>query len=349
MMLLKELSEAFGVSGEEHAVRRLVVAAIREHVDDLHIDALGTVIAIKKGTHSDERPRVMIDTHMDEIGFMVTGIDNNGLLRFDSVGGVDDRILPGLRVRIGQEQVPGVIIWKPIHMGYDRKVTKLKDLRIDIGSDDKKAGGKVHIGDRIVFDSHYAELSETMVRGKAFDNRVGCALVIDILQGGPYPCDVLAAFTVQEEIGLRGAKVAAQRFMPDVAIAFEGTTAHDVPDPVAELDEDVPPNPGCKVGAGPVLTVMDSSMIAHPALLAFMRQTAEANAIPYQFKTIRGGGTDAGAIHISGRGVPSTVISMPCRYIHSPAALLSKADYQHALKLAQAALQTITHASYHQD
>lgn len=335
-MILKELSETAGVSGNEGAVRRIIIDAIKDHVQNLRIDALGNVTALVRGT--GENPlRVMIAAHMDEIGFMVTGIDSNGLLRFQNVGGVDARILPGLRVRIGADAIPGVIIWTPIHHNRDQKTVNIDSLRIDTGAGEKN--GRVKRGDYIVFDSRFMEMGTSTLRGKAFDDRVGCSLLVDIIQGGPYPVDVLAAFTVQEEIGLRGARVAAQALNPDMAIVLEGTTAHDLPDPSGENE---PPNPATRFGAGPALTVMDRSMIADPRLLAFLRRTAAASDIPYQLKTALGGGTDAGSIHVSNDGVPAAVISMPCRYIHSPAALLHRDDYANGLKLVQAALNSLT-------
>ncbi|PJF22096.1 MAG: peptidase M42 [Phototrophicales bacterium] len=341
-MILKELSEAIGVSGKEDAVRKIILAAIQDHVTDIRIDPMGNITALKQGTDKN-RPRVMIAAHMDEIGFMVTGYDNGGLIRFAAVGGVDDRILPGLRVKIGDDQIPGVILWTPIHLNRDSKVVKISNLRIDIGANSKDAAkAKVNIGDRIAFDSEFVELSETTVRGKAFDDRVGCSLLVDVLQAEPYPVDILVAFTVQEEVGLRGAQVAAQTLNPDVAFALEGTTAHDIPNPAADPDDDDEHNPTCRMGSGPALTVMDRSMITHPRLLRFLRETAEQNNIPYQLKTQLGGGTDAGQMHLAGAGRPAAVISMPCRYIHSPAAILSKVDYQNTLKLIQAALHHIT-------
>ncbi|GAB4527067.1 MAG: M42 family metallopeptidase [Anaerolineae bacterium] len=344
-MILRELSEAIGVSGQEDAVRRIILKAIDGHAENIRIDALGTVTALKKaalkeGT-GENRPRVMLAAHMDEVGFMVTGIDSNGLLRFTAVGGIDDRILPGLRVKIGADQVPGVIIWTPIHKNRDQNVVKMSSLRIDVGAS-KKESVKVKVGDRIAFDSRFMEIGDKVLRGKSFDDRVGCSLLVDVLQGGPYAVDVLAAFTVQEEIGLRGAQVAAQALTPDVALALEGTTANDVPDPLADPDEDEPVNPTCALGQGPALTLMDRSMIAHPRLLAFLKQTAESNGIPYQVKTRIGGGTDAGAIHMANAGVPSGVISIPCRYIHSPTAYLHRDDYANALKLIQAVLNGLT-------
>lgn len=342
-MLLQQLSEAIGVSGQEDAIRKLILPAIQDHVTDIRIDALGSITAVKPGTNPNA-PRLMITGHMDEVGFMVTGFDGDGLIHFAAVGGVDDRILPGLRVKIGDKQVPGVIIWTPIHKSYGKNDTaKINTLRIDIGATSKdEAGGKVKRGDRIAFDSRFMELGDKMLRGKSFDNRVGCSLLVDILQGGPYPVTVLAAFTVQEEVGLRGARVAARILKPDAGIAIEGTTANDVPNPAADPDDDTDLNPTCCLGAGPALTIMDRSMITDPRLLAFLRQTAEANGIPYQLKSQLGGGTDAGAIHQANEGVPSAVISVPCRYIHSPAAYLNRDDYANTLKLLQAVLNGLT-------
>lgn len=344
-MILRELSEAVGVSGKEDAVRKIILEATEGHVEDLRIDSMGSITALKRGTGKN-LPRVMIAAHMDEIGFMVTGFESSGLIRFTNVGGIDDRILPGLRVRIGDDLIPGVIIWTPIHKNKEQNVVKLSSLRIDIGAANKEGvNGKVKPGDRIVFDSRFLEVGDHMLRGKAFDDRVGCSLLVDVLRGGPYAVDVLAAFTVQEEIGLRGARVAAQTLKPDAAFVLEGTTANDLPDPVADRDDTSDHNPACRLGDGPVLTVMDRSMVAHPGLLAFLQETARANNIPYQFKTLLGGGTDAGAIHTSMGGVPSAVISMPCRYIHSPSAYLNKHDYEYGLRLIQAALNALTFAT----
>jgi endoglucanase len=341
-MILKELSEAIGVSGKEDAVRRIVLNAIDGHADPIRIDALGSVTATRPASQPN-RPRVMLAAHMDEIGFMITGYDSSGLIHFTNVGGIDERILPGLRVKIGPDLIPGVIVWTPIHKNRDQNTVKLSSLRIDIGATKKdEASGKVKRGDRVAFDSQFIEIGQTMLRGKSFDDRAGCSLLVDVLRGGPYACEVLAAFTVQEEIGLRGAQVAAQASTPDVAIALEGTTAHDVPNASADVDDAREVNPACRLGAGPVLTVMDRSLIVHPPLLNFLRQSADQHEIPYQLKTALGGGTDAGGIHITNAGVPSAVISLPCRYIHSPAAYLSRTDYDNALKLIQAALNTLT-------
>lgn len=340
-MLLEQLSNAIGVSGDEIEVRKIILEAIKGHVDHISIDSIGNLIATKKGSGASDL-KVMLAAHMDEIGFMVTGYDSSGAIRFTKVGGVDDRILPGLRVKVGKDKLPGVIMWTPIHMNRDQSVKAIKDLRIDIGMNSKSAvEGKVKLGERVAFDSTYAEIDDTMIRGKAFDDRVGCSLLVDILQGGDYPVDIIAAFTVQEEIGLRGAQVAAQGLNPDVAFALEGTPAHDVPNPDADPDDPTVANPACKVGEGPVLTVMDARMITPPHLLEFIRKVGKQTAIPHQLKTARGGGTDAGRIHLSNAGIPSAVFSVPCRYIHSPTAYLNKTDYNNTLKLVKATLNNI--------
>lgn len=335
-MILKQLSEAVGVSGKEDAVRDLILSAIRDHVTNIRIDPLGGVTALKAGAGSGGL-RLMIAAHMDEIGLVVLGIDGDGLIRFGSVGGVDERILPGLRVKIGSNGVNGVVIWTPIHKNREQNAVKMTNLRIDIGVSNKdEASGKVSPGDLVVFDSVFTDVSDRMMRGKAFDDRAGCSLLVDVLQGGPYPVDILAAFTVQEEIGLRGAKVAAQRLDPDVALILEGTTAHDVPNPLATADDYYDTNPTCRVQGGPVISFMDYSMIVNPKLFAFFRDTAVTAGISHQFKTRLGGGTDGGAVHVSNTGVPTVVMSMPCRYIHSPLAYLHRDDYDAGLSLIKA-------------
>jgi tetrahedral aminopeptidase len=339
-MILKELSEVVGVSGQEDAVRNVILKAIDSHAENIRIDPMGSVTAVKKGT-GERSVRVMLDAHMDEVGLMVMGFDGDGLIRFTNIGGIDERILPGLRVKIGDTS--GVVVWTPIHKNRDQNVVKMSNLRIDIGATNKEsANGKIKRGDRIAFDSKYAEVGDKILRGKAFDDRVGCSLLVDVLQGGPYPVDVLAAFTVQEEIGLRGAAVAAQTLNPDIAFALEGTPAHDLPNPTAEADDDLGVNPSCVLGNGPVFTAIDRSIIVDPRVLNFLRKTAEMNDIPYQFKTVPGGGTDAGAIHTANSGIPSGVISVPCRYIHSPTALLNRDDYDNTLRLIHAVLKNLT-------
>ena len=340
-MILRELSEAIGVSGDEQAVRDVITPNIREHVSELHVDVMGNLTATQAST-TPNAPRILIAAHMDEIGFMVTGFESDGLIRFTKVGGVDPRILPAQRVLVGKDHLPGVILATPIHQNADLTAVKIASLRIDVGASSKADVSKiVKRGDRIVFDSKYMEIGDQVLRGKAFDDRVGCALLVDLIQAGPYPVELGAAFTVQEEIGVRGATVAVRRFDPHVAIALEAVPSHDIPDPNQKRDDIRVPNPGAKLGHGPSLTLMDKRVVAEPNFLRFIRHVAETNNIPYQFKTLKGGGTDAGAIHTANEGIPSSVISVPCRYIHSPSAYLRRDDYQHALQLLQAVLHAL--------
>lgn len=346
-MILQQLSEAAGISGQEDRVRDIILPAIEPHVSDIRIDAMGNLLAYQKGSDGENHPRVMIAAHMDEVGFMVTGYDSDGLLRFDSVGGIDDRILPGLRMRVGEKGLYGVVTWVPIHKNHDQKVVKMSSLRIDIGATSKSAAeGMAPRGSMIVFDSYFGKIGD-LWRGKAFDDRAGCAMLVDILANGPYAADVLAAFTTQEEVGLRGATVAARAFKPEVAFVLETTTAFDLPDPTADPDDLLTTaNPVCEVGKGPALTLMDSRMVANPKLVNFLRDTANAHNIPYQLKTRLGGGTDAGAIHLQNEGVPTAILSLPARYIHSPIALLHPDDYERTVRLVGHLLNAILPEHY---
>jgi endoglucanase len=347
---LRALSEARGVSGAEDAVRAVVLDALRATVRggvalSAAIDPLGSLTVTRPAAPGVENPiRVLVAAHMDEVGFMVMGHDGDGLIRFSAVGGIDARILPGLRVRVGEADLPGVVVWTPIHQNSNQTVVEIDGLRIDIGAASKdEAAGRVKRGERITFASAYHALEGGMLRGKAFDDRAGCSLLLDLLATPePFPVELIAAFTVQEEIGLRGAQVVAQAVQPDVAVVLEGTTAHDVPDPMRSPDDVRTPNPTSRVGGGPVLTTVDNSMIVPPRLLAWLRETAEQAGIGVQWKSSRGGGTDGGSIHVANSGIPTAVISLPCRYIHGPSALLHTADYAASLALIRTALHTLT-------
>ncbi len=338
-MILQQLSEAPGPSGREEAVRQVVVEAIQDHVDSYRVDALGNCIALKKGTGqvSAGRPqRVMISAHMDEVALMVIKITSEGLLRFRKIGGIDDRVLPSKRVLVGEKRVPGVIGCKPVHLLKEAErgqVTSSDDLYIDIGTTSSAAAERlVQPGDYAVFDTPYEAWPQgPLVKGKAFDDRAGCAVLVELLRGDPYPFDLYGVFTVQEEVGLRGARVAAYAVNPDAAIALEGTICDDMP-----KKKDI--SPTTMLGHGPSITLMDRSVIADRRLVKLLVETAQAEGIPYQFKQPLMGGTDAGAIHLAREGVPTTVVSIPSRYIHSPVTLLSLEDLENTLKLMRAAL-----------
>lgn len=337
--MLRALCEAIGVSGDEGAVRDLIVGYIREHVDELQIDTMGNLIALKRGTGATPL-RVMAAAHMDEVGMMVIGADSDGSLRFKAVGGVDDRILPGLRVTVGPEHAPGVIQWAPIHLSPSEKTVSVDRLRIDVGATSKESAGKVaERGDLVAFDSPFVELGPT-VRSKALDDRAGCATLVRLVQGERWPFDLHAVFTVQEEIGLRGAISAANRIQPDMAFVLETTACHDLPpdDPTAPDQTTI-----TRMGGGPAISVADRRTIADPRLVRWLVQAGAAAGIPVQFRSPQhAGGTDAGVIHISGRGVPSVTIATPCRYIHGPHAIMGLADWENQAALLRAAWQDLT-------
>jgi tetrahedral aminopeptidase len=348
-MLLKKLSEAIGVSGREEEVRALLVEEIRGRVDEARVDGVGNLIARKRGTGSGG-PRVLLAAHMDEIGLMISQAEDSGLLRFAKVGGIDDRILPAKAVLIGEKRVPGVIAFKPVHLlekGERDQVPSAKTLGIDIGAASKaEAERLVKRGDTAVFAAEFKDGggstaaagpgSWRTVQGKAFDDRAGCTVLATLLSGS-YPVDISAAFTVQEEVGLRGARVAAYAEEPAWAIVLECTGANEIP-----VKRDL--SPSTRLGAGPAITVMDSSFIADRGLVSLFLSTAQELGIPVQVKQPGIGGTDAGAIHLSRGGVPSVTIAVPCRYIHSPAGILNLDDLEQTILLVREALQRLPEA-----
>lgn len=337
-MLLKELSEEIGLSGGEAPIRDLIIPAIEKHVDSWRVDTMGNLIAHKKGT--GESPlKVMIAAHMDEVGFVVTGHDSNGYLMVENMGGIDAKLLPALRVKVGKKKLAGVFTWKPIHLNTSQEIVALEHLRVDIGTSSKEAAqSAAPIGTHLGFDSTFIHLSETVVRGKAFDDRAGCAELIEHCQAEPFPFDLYAVFTVQEEVGLRGAKVISSSIQPDCAIILEATACHEVPQDPEEPDQTTV----TKLGQGPVISYMDGTSIAHPQLLKHFVATAQTENIPYQFRSAQfAGGTDAGAIHLSGAGVPTIGVSLPCRYLHSPNSIISLTDFENALQLVRAALRRL--------
>jgi endoglucanase len=278
---------------------------------------------------------------MDEIGFMIVGIDGDGLLKFEAVGGIDDRILPGKPVWIGENKVPGVIGMKPIHLVKNSEremVMRIDSLRIDIGATSREAASRsARPGDRATFATPFTPLGPT-ARGKAFDNRAGCAILVEVLRGtrSGYPVGLICAFTVQEEVGLRGARVAGFAAKPDVAIVLDTTPANDLPAPDEE-DENFKYN--TRLGLGPAIYTQDGSTLHDRRLIKHLTAVAESKGIPYQFRQPGGGGTDAGAIQRSRAGVPTVSVSTPARYIHSPAALMSVDDFRNTARLVRAALE----------
>jgi endoglucanase len=341
--LLKQLSEAVGVSGDEKAIRLIVRDHIADHVDEWHVDAMGNLIALKKGTGASDL-RVLVDAHMDEVGIIITGIDSNGTLQFAKIGGVDDRVLAGAVMQIGPNKIKGVIGLRPVHLissaAESSKVVPSASLRIDIGASSKdNAAAKVKIGDRGTFVAEYEEIGErdepTMALGKAFDNRAGCAALIELLRGERYPFDLYASFSVQEEIGMRGVRVVSYAVKPDVAFVLECTPAYDFPG-----TEDRSPNAYC--GRGPVLYVMDSAMIQDPRLVQHIMRAGRARDIPFHVRQPGGGGTNTGPIQRADTGMPAATIGLPGRHLHTPSIIINLADYANYVKLADAALRDLT-------
>ncbi|HNT25439.1 MAG TPA: hypothetical protein PKM21_13785 [Anaerolineales bacterium] len=333
--LLEKLSNACAVAGDEGEVRKIVLEQIGPHADEVNVDALGNVLAYHRGT-GEKRLRVMVAAHMDEVGFMITADDGDGFYRFDVVGGVDAYKLVGKAVLIGKEHIPGVIGIKPVHLtnAEERKrPVELEALRIDIGP----AAGKVKVGDRATFATRFTQLGPSLC-GKALDDRLGVATLIELLKNAPPHIDLLAAFTVQEENGLRGARVASFALMPDLAFVLDATPAHDLPTWDGSENERY----NSRLGMGPAIYVADTSALHDPRLVRHLMVTADTFGIPYQIRQPGGGGTDAGAIHKQRAGIPSVSISVPTRYLHSPASIARLADWQNDLALVQAALLRLT-------
>jgi endoglucanase len=339
-LLLEELSNAFGPSGCEDQVRRILARAVRDKVDDLQADSIGNLIAFKQGTGPEPRLRVMVDAHMDEVGLVITHINKNGLLGFRNVGGMDDRLLLAKRVLVGDKRIPGVILAPPIHLSKPesrKQVLKIDQLVIDVGAaSQEEAKGLVTVGDYAAFDTRFQVLAEDGLRaakGKAFDDRVGCAAAVALLDDD-YAVDLYVSFSVQEEVGLRGARVAAYRIEPDIAFALEGTVCDDTP-----KKQDV--SPTTELGKGPAISVMDRSFVADKRLVRLLIDTAKAKGLPCQIRQPGGGGTDTGAIHQTRTGVPSAAISVPCRYIHAPTSLMSLNDFDNLVALIKGALHAL--------
>ncbi|MCB8983223.1 MAG: M42 family metallopeptidase [Ardenticatenaceae bacterium] len=335
--LLKNLTEAVGVASNEKEVRLLIRDLIVDHVDEWHVDAMGNLLALKKGTGASPL-RVLVDAHMDEVGLMITDVDSNGTFKFEGVGGFNDRTLLGKVVQVGPEKIIGVIGARPVHLlkaEQRNSVVKMDAMRIDIGAKNKDAAsGKVKVGEYAAFVTEYEELGETAV-GKAFDNRAGCAALIELLRARPYPFDVYASFSVQEEVGLRGAQVAAYGVNPDAALVLECTPAYDLPN-----DDDVSPN--VALGKGPSIYVMDGVTIQDPRLVAHITRTAAANGIPFQIRQPGGGGTNTAVIQRTRGGIPAATIAVPGRHAHTPTMMINLDDYANVVKLAEATLRSLT-------
>jgi endoglucanase len=332
--LLEELSNRFGLSGFEDQVRHWIQERIRDLVDAVETDVLGNlIVSINPG----QGFTLMLDAHMDEIGVMISHVEEGGFLRFALVGGWDPRILPGQQVEIRSRKGSrhrGVIGALPPHLqtsDEQKQPWKVEDLFIDVGAESKASVESMGIasGAPGVLAYPFQVLTDHRVMGKALDDRVGCAVLIRCLEyfrRNRPDFTVFANFAVSEEVGLRGAKTASYRIQPDVALVVEGTTSADTPGTPAHRCP-------ARMGKGPAISVADKSIIVNPTLVRFIEQAASARNIPWQHKVPLSGGTDAGAIHLSRAGVLTGIISVPCRYIHSPSSVVDLRDLEHTIDL----------------
>lgn len=339
-MLLKKLTETHGISGDERIIRDFILEEIKPYIDEFKIDSLGNLIAVKHGKPG--YPKVMLSAHTDEVGLIVKSIDDQGFIKFMPVGGIDDRLLVSKVVEIGKNKVKGVIGAKAIHLQEPEErntALKHKNLYIDIGASSKEdAESKVSRGDYIAFVSEYIEFGDGLIKAKGLDDRAGCAMIMNLLKND-YNSTIYAAFTVQEEVGLRGATVAAYKINPDLAIVLEGTTCYDV----TGVEE---PFFATRIGMGPALSIVDSSTYFNKKLNQKLISISEENNIKMQFKQTTKGGNDAGKIHLSRGGIPTLSLSVPCRYIHSPVSVMHRDDFENAIKLIDIFVKTIEKEEY---
>jgi len=333
-MELRELTSVPGVSGNETEVRNFIFKKLDSMCIEYETDVLGNVIARKGKTG----PRVLVDAHMDEVGLIITFLEKNGFLRFRTVGGIDPRVLVSKRVLIGKDRTPGVIGAKAVHLQKPKEreqVIPLDQLFIDIGAKSKEeAERKVKPGDYAIFDTEYEELGCGIIKARALDDRVGCALLLDLLKESWHNIRLFAVFAVQEEVGLRGARVASYAVRPEMGIALEGTVCADIPGTEKDFQ-------ATRLGKGPALSIMDRSSIPNRAMLDEFLRLARENNIPVQFREATAGGNDAGAIHLAREGCPVASVSIPCRYIHTPCSVMSRADYEAARKLLVLFLKSV--------
>ncbi len=330
--LLGKLSNACGVSGDEAEVRRIVLDEISPYADEISIDTMGNVLAIKRSQGS-KRIRVMLAAHMDEVGFILTYDDGKGIYRFALVGGVNSHLIAGKPILVGPNHIPGIIGVNPIHLTKEKAQKSpipLDDLRIDLGLDNSH---NIKIGERGTFATLFIKQDNSLL-GKALDDRLGVASLIELLKNVPANIDLLAAFTVQEEVGLRGASVAAYQYHPDMAIVLDSTPTRDIPD---ESDQESK-SYNSRLDAGPAIYVSDRATISDPRLVHHIISTAEAEGLPYQIRQPGGGGTDAGGIHMQKGGIPSISVSVPGRYLHSPISIARISDWENTLRLVHSSL-----------
>ena len=337
--LLKKLADMPGISGYEGKIRNFVMNEMEKYVDEVRIDKLGNLIGIKNGGS----PAVMLAAHMDEIGLMVKDIDKDGFIKFIKIGGWFDQILLNSRVIIhGKKDVYGVIGSKPPHLMKSedkKKAITYEDMFIDIGAKSKEDAEKngIKIGNVISLDTSMKELINGRITGKALDDRIGIVMMLETLKRVKSKATIYAVGTVQEEVGLKGARTSAFGLFPDLAIVCEVAIAGDHPS-IDEKDRHI------KLDEGAVITVADASgrgLISHPSIIDWLENVAKENKIKYQLEVAEGGTTDAAAIHLTKTGIPSGVISVPLRYMHSGVEVASLEDIEISINLLTKAIENI--------
>lgn len=333
--MLKDLCLLNGTSGDEVRVRDYIINEIKEY-STYEVDNLGSIIAYKKGKKKPNKT-VCINAHMDEVGFIITGITSDGYLRFAPVGGIDTKVCLDRAVTVGENRINGVIADKAYHLLEDSekdKAPSFDKLLIDIGAkSETEAQSVVSLGDFAYFESDYTELGNGYIKAKALDDRIGCMLMIELIKS-ELEYDTVFCFNVQEEVGLRGSKCTSFAVGADISIVLEATTAGDL-DGVTGADR------VCVLGNGGVVSFMDNRTIYDRELYKLAMNTASENNIPVQTKTAVAGGNDAGSIQTSGKGSKVMALSLPCRYIHSPSSVVKKSDIDNTRKLLKEILKKI--------
>ena len=334
--ILKTLCDEYGISGNESTVASRIIGMIEDYADSYYVDNLGSVIAFKKGARTPAK-KILIDAHTDEVGMIVTGFAADGGLCFTTVGGVDARVILGRRVLVGEDRIPGVIGTKAIHMQSEEErktAVPVDKLYIDIGCSSKEeAQALVDYGDEVCFPAGFGTFGNGYLKGKAIDDRFGCAVMVELIRA-ELPCDCWFSFSVQEEVGCRGAAASAFAVAPDYAIVLETTTAADL----AGVSE---PKSVCTLGKGAVVGFMDRGTVYPRDLYKLCHQLGAEKGIPVQTKTMVAGGNDARSIHQAAGGIKTIAVSAPSRYLHSPFCVVKESDLTAVRDLTRALIEKL--------
>lgn len=342
LSLIERLSNALAVSGDESEIRAIIKKELKPLNLDFKTDNMGNLLISKEGNNPDA-PKVMLSAHMDEVGFLIASDEGDGIFRFEIIGDIDLRQLPGKAVIVGKNHIPGVIGARPIHLttAQERKnKIPLNSLRIDIGP----GNNQVKPGDYAGFASHFQGVGPSLV-GKALDNRLGVAALIEIIKDAPDNVNLQAAFTTQEETALRGARVAAFSIKPDLAFVIDTTLANDLP----AFDDEENTSYNTHLGAGPAVYIADSYTLSDPRLVRLVKEVAKREKIPIQIRQAGGGGSEAGSIHRQISGIPTVTISTPARHIHTAASIARIKDFTNLIDLMKATLITISKETLNQE